>query len=262
MPNQQRPIFVLGFVVVAWLAFRVLGQDLSPAQEGLLKIALWVVPCVIGVRWSAGVAGFTWRGVQRGLGLNGSIVGGLAVGLAATIPIFVIVASMIAGAIPRGSVDAFYVASFQIARIVRDWNVVVGNVILGPFAEEVLFRGFLIHELSTIGRWPAARVIAVSGLLFGLAHVGNGGAFLLIPGIAVGGAVFAWMTLHRRTIWPAIGVHAALNLWWDLFPTQALLGHALSLLAAVALILALGALERRRLAPARIAPSDVVSKSF
>jgi len=164
VPNQQRPLFALGFVVLVWLAFRLLGQDLSPAAEGLLKIGLWVIPCAIGVRMSAGVAGLSWRGVRRALGLNGSILGGVALGVAATLPILIIVSVTIATTIPRGTVDAVYVISFQIARVVRDWNVVAGNVIAGPFAEEVLFRGFLIYELSTLARWPAARCCRFPGL--------------------------------------------------------------------------------------------------
>jgi membrane protease YdiL (CAAX protease family) len=259
VPDQRRPLIAIAFVAVAWLAFRVLGQDLSPAGEGLLKVGLWVVPCFVVVRRSTGLS---WRGLTRALGLAGSMWGGIAFGVLATLPIL----AMVAARAPR-SPGVVYILSFQLARIIRDWNVVVGNVLTGPYAEEVLFRGFLLFELSTVARWPAWRVIAISGVLFGLAHLGNGGSvvvdgvtqdsgFLLIPGIALGGAVFAWIALHRRTIWPAIGLHACLNLWWDLFPSQALLGHAPSLLVAGLIVFGLRAFDRRRATDVSFARGD------
>jgi membrane protease YdiL (CAAX protease family) len=248
VPDQRRPLIATAFVAAAWLAFRVLGQDLSPAAEGLLKLGLWVVPCFVAVWWSTGLNG---GALKSALGLAGSVWGGIAFGVLATLPILAIVAAQA----PR-SPGVVYVASFQLARIIRDWNVVVGNVLTGPYAEEVLFRGFVLFELSTVARWPASRVIAMSGVLFGLAHLGNGGGFLQIPGIALGGAVFAWIALHRRTIWPAIGLHACLNLWWDLFPSQALLGHAPSLLVAGLLVFGLRAFDRRRATNVSFARGD------
>ena len=106
VPDQRRPLIAIAFVAVAWLAFRVLGQDLSPAAEGLLKVGLWVVPCFVAVRWSTGLS---WRGLTRALGLAGSMWGGIAFGVLATLPILAIVAARA----PR-SPGVVYILSFQL----------------------------------------------------------------------------------------------------------------------------------------------------
>jgi membrane protease YdiL (CAAX protease family) len=132
-----------------------------------------------------------------------------------------------------------------------DPTVLVGTVMLGPLAEEVLFRGFLFNQLLTRARWPLAWAIGVSAMVFALAHVRNldheligqlallqvsdvqrefvrqsiglesrsaidllirvGTAILVV---APAGALFAWVVHRFGSLWPAIGLHACLNLWW------------------------------------------------
>lgn len=81
--------------------------------------------------------------------------------------------------------------------------------VLGPFAEELFFRGTLYAWLRE--RMPPAVAIALSSLLFAGLH----------PGFAVqfiGGLLFASLFEWRKSIWAGFIVHAAANLGIWLIP--------------------------------------------
>ena len=96
---------------------------------------------------------------------------------------------------------------------------VVGDAVLGPLAEEVLFRGFLFGLLVQVARWRLSAAILFSAVSFGLAHEGN---LAQSVSLATGGAVMAWLTHRWRSLWPAIALHGAMNLWWDFSTTRRL----------------------------------------
>lgn len=79
------------------------------------------------------------------------------------------------------------------------------------FGEEIIFRGviFRITEES-LGTWWA---LGISGLIFGLLHLGNPNATLW-GGIAIAleaGILLAAAYMLTRRLWLAIGLHAAWN---------------------------------------------------
>lgn len=196
--------------------------------EGLLKGLVWVIPSVLVL---IAVRQLSLHEAWRELGLESSAARGYGFGLLATLPMVL--------ALPFG-------AAFSI-----DPAVFVGTVLLGPFAEEVLFRGFLFKQLLTRARWPLGWAIGVSAVVFALAHVRDldheligqlallqvsdvqrefvrqslglestsaldflsrvGTAILVV---APAGALFAWVVHRFGSLWPAIGLHACLNLWW------------------------------------------------
>lgn len=183
--------------------------------EGLLKTIVWVFPSVIVL---IAIRRLTLHESWRELGLEASVVRGYGFGLLATVPMLL--------ALPFGSVHAV------------DPAVFAGTVLLGPFAEEVLFRGFLFRQLLMRARMRLGWAIALSAVVFALAHFRDvdfeiAGQFIrlslglntrfadLLLGIgatiavfAPGGALFAWIVYRFNSVWPAIGLHAALNLWW------------------------------------------------
>lgn len=76
--------------------------------------------------------------------------------------------------------------------------------------EEVLFRGFLLHQLTAIlgsgdrARWVS---IAVGAILFGLAHWPQGPVGVIISGL--GGVLFGWAWFRSdRNLWALILAHA------------------------------------------------------
>jgi membrane protease YdiL (CAAX protease family) len=88
-------------------------------------------------------------------------------------------------------------------------------VLIGPFAEELFFRGVLTGVFAR--RFGAATPL-VSGAIFGAAHL-EPRAF---PALFVLGALLGWLYMRTRSIWPGVAVHAANNL---LALIAALLAH-------------------------------------
>ncbi len=88
-------------------------------------------------------------------------------------------------------------------------------VAIGPFAEELFFRGALSGAL---GRWLGAATPLATGAIFGAAHL-EPRAF---PALFVLGALLGWLYLRTRSLWPGVAVHAANNL---LALVAALLSH-------------------------------------
>ncbi|HEX7780375.1 MAG TPA: CPBP family intramembrane glutamic endopeptidase [Vicinamibacterales bacterium] len=196
--------------------------------EGLLKGLVWVIPAVLVL---IAVRRLSLHEAFGELGLDSSMARGYGFGLLATVPMVL--------ALPFG-------AAYSI-----DPAVFVGTVLLGPFAEEVLFRGFLFKQLLRRARWPLSWAIGVSAVVFALAHFQDldheliGQLAMLqasdiqrefvrqslglesrsvidllirvattIAVLAPGGALFAWVVHRFGSLWPAIGLHACLNLWW------------------------------------------------
>ena len=93
-------------------------------------------------------------------------------------------------------------------------------------AEEMLFRGFAFGQLVRRAGWNVWLAAGVTGLIFGLAHMVNAairgldpaGQALSITIIAAGGVAYAWLYYRwKLDLWFPITLHAAMNLWWELF---------------------------------------------
>jgi len=78
-------------------------------------------------------------------------------------------------------------------------------VVIGPFAEELFFRGALAAAFSP--RLGAFTPLA-TGAIFGAAHL-EPRAF---PALFVLGALLGWLYTRTRSIYPGVAVHAANNL--------------------------------------------------
>ena len=73
------------------------------------------------------------------------------------------------------------------------------------FCEEVIFRGYLQHQLGALARnaWAG---IAVSGLIFGFAHGYEGARRMVLVGIY--GMMFGLLAHFRRSLRPGMIAHA------------------------------------------------------
>jgi membrane protease YdiL (CAAX protease family) len=243
----------------------------SAAIETLLKIALWVIPCLLVLAIAARQSP---RAAWRDLGLRGSPWRAVGFALAATLPM------------------ALALALTPV--ISPDFDLLLDSAVVGPFAEEVLFRGFLCLQLVYRAGWRIGSAIIVSSAMFALAHLPHidlwlfsvllgpgssglqaaGGADgfaiivlspaevwsstiahraddLLLYGApyALGGALFAWIAWRWQSLWPAVALHACVNLWWVLAQGESRLLFditPMSLAHGLAIVLAIGLTLRLR----------------
>jgi hypothetical protein len=77
-------------------------------------------------------------------------------------------------------------------------------VLLGPFAEELFFRGLGVRVLMLYGGLVA---ILVTGVIFGLVH----GVLGALPPLVFFGIGLAWVRLRSASVWPSFIGHAAYN---------------------------------------------------
>ena len=82
-------------------------------------------------------------------------------------------------------------------------NVLV-LTLLGPFAEELFFRGLGVRVLMLYGGLVA---ILVTGVIFGLVH----GILGALPPLVLFGIGLAWVRLRSASIWPPFIGHSAYN---------------------------------------------------
>jgi membrane protease YdiL (CAAX protease family) len=186
--------------------------------DGALKVGLWVAPPSLAL---ALCTRLRLRRAAGALGLLGSVGRGYGFGLVATAPML---AAWVAA--PSGDTEL---------------GTLVGNAVLGPLAEEVLFRGVLFAGLVRLAGWRLAPALAVSAVAFGLAHVtevdwrvlraavwwlaGDGfdgvtrlvaTAWQTVLMVSAGGVLFGYLYHRWGSLWPAIGLHSFINLWWEL----------------------------------------------
>jgi membrane protease YdiL (CAAX protease family) len=82
---------------------------------------------------------------------------------------------------------------------------------LGPFVEELLFRGVLLSALMQ--RCRVGWAVAGCSLLFGLVHLpGLDGQWFALPDLILLAAMLAWLRLRSASIWPAVLAHSCNNL--------------------------------------------------
>jgi hypothetical protein len=82
------------------------------------------------------------------------------------------------------------------------------NLGVTALAEELLFRGLLQGAL--VGRFGAVRGVALTALLFGLAHLPFSPAFALVAGLA--GLGYGCLLQLSGRLWAAVLLHGAVNL--------------------------------------------------
>jgi membrane protease YdiL (CAAX protease family) len=85
------------------------------------------------------------------------------------------------------------------------WVAFAVIVVIGPFAEETFFRGFMFAGL--LRRFGTAKSTAISSAVFAAAHID---VALLGPAF-LSGAVFALIYRRTGSVWPAVLAHTAQN---------------------------------------------------
>jgi membrane protease YdiL (CAAX protease family) len=131
------------------------------------------------------------------------------------------------GAIPGAALGLAYVTVLSplLTRLQQIWDYVpagelfttlgasivpfaVADILLAPFVEESIYRGYGMARLP--GRFSQPLAIALTCFFFGLLHWTGGFWYILLTGILAGG-LFAWLRVARKTILASFAAHLALN---------------------------------------------------
>lgn len=178
------PYFIRAAVVLAFYAAITAPVVISAHRQGLtLAEAAGLRPVRPGVA----------------LGLAVAVVF-LARGLAI---LWAIAATVMHLRLPGGATDITRV--FGTTPFGTFFTVLVA-VAIGPFVEELVFRGVAFAQLARTQGVLGG--IAASSVLFGLLHVNP---LELVP-LVLAGALFAWAFYVTRSLWTSVIAHGAFNL--------------------------------------------------
>jgi membrane protease YdiL (CAAX protease family) len=202
MPQRKRSLIALLCFFLA-LASREVVRNLPPAVAGPAWKLGWVLFCLGGL-WIAYRMGP--RAAIAELGLSAPAVRGLGIALLASVPMLIVL----------------LLVSKNGMQFVP--QTMLSSVLLAAVTEEILFRGYLFRQLYRRAGWRFVPAVLVTGVLFGLAHVGTalrGGAMEVLGVAAIttlGGAFFSWLFVRwDDNLWVPVGMHLFMNAWWELF---------------------------------------------
>jgi membrane protease YdiL (CAAX protease family) len=203
-------------IVVAPLS--ALGVNPASPVGTLLSVTLTALVYAAVVRLLVvGPGAFTWGdlGLAR---LDTRALRDLAAGAALAIPVLVVTVGLqVVLARLIVPVPAILPAADGAGGLLLD---LVAAVLIAPVGDELFFRGFVTTAWArTLGTNPA---IIRGAVFFAFAHIltllatefGSGAATALAQFIALlpAGLALGWVFLSRRSLYAAIGLHAAVNL--------------------------------------------------
>ncbi|HTQ13020.1 MAG TPA: CPBP family intramembrane glutamic endopeptidase [Rhizomicrobium sp.] len=103
----------------------------------------------------------------------------------------------------------------------QPWDSLLVFCFIGPFVEEVLFRGFIFRQLRHWVGVPFWIAAVISSLLFGAGHFDQGhslaDAAMNSTITFAGGVLFCWLVERWGSIWPGFVIHAGLNFLWSVY---------------------------------------------
>jgi membrane protease YdiL (CAAX protease family) len=90
----------------------------------------------------------------------------------------------------------------------------IADVLLAPFVEESIYRGYGLVRL--LGKYSQPVAVVLSMFFFGILHWTGGFWYILLTGILAGG-LFAWLRISRKNIIAPFAAHLALNIVETIF---------------------------------------------
>jgi membrane protease YdiL (CAAX protease family) len=95
------------------------------------------------------------------------------------------------------------------------------NIVGAGFAEELIFRAFLMGILFIYGGWGFIPSALITALFFGASHLYQaedlGSAVSVFLVTAIGSAGFGWFYFAWKSLWMPVFLHAFMDLSWDMF---------------------------------------------
>ncbi len=170
------------------------------------------------VNWGLRSRGQGWS--HLGLNLAPPSIRSIMITVLKSIPVFVVaVIAFAAGAIVMailfGRPDTADMSEYDYLKGNLAMTLVaLGSVyIVSAFAEEVIYRGFLItrvNELAEDGKWATCIAVVFSSLVFGLVH-SDWGFTGMVQASCMGLALGVSYLLVRRNLWVIILAHAYMD---------------------------------------------------
>ncbi|MDH3493847.1 MAG: CPBP family intramembrane metalloprotease [Acidobacteriota bacterium] len=194
-------VFLISYQFREILMFTGIGNDLNPAEFSIFTNACQILLCL------SGISLFYRCGMAKSLveiGLFAPFKRAFVFALIATLPMSIGFAftSYLSTSVTFLSVFAFAIVS--------------------PFAEEVVFRGYIFRQLyrrAGLGFWVAA---LMPSLLFGLGHLYQARGFSELAGVlaitGLGSVFFCWIfSRWQDNLWVPFGLHFLMNFYWMVF---------------------------------------------
>lgn len=187
-------------------AIPVLVTASTPYLLVAVQVALFFI-----LRWAMKRDGLTWRNIGWRTGEAGQIwrealigaVPGVALGL-----LYVTVLSPWLARVQQALGD--YVPAGELLPSLGTAIVpfFIANVVLAPFVEENIYRGYALTRW--LGRFSRPVAILLSCVFFGLLHWAGGFWYMLLTGFIAGGT-FALLYTARKNMIAPFTAHLALN---------------------------------------------------
>jgi membrane protease YdiL (CAAX protease family) len=213
LPHRVVPVLVAGVVLAlvgSLIALSSLGvedpdESLTGAQEFSLALP-WLLALGGAGLVAGGLAG---RDPLSSLLLRSPGFSTIVIGVAAGLALQAVVA-----AVDTWIVDGIFgldtgsSGSELVEQFVGNERIllVLLVVILGPLAEELLYRGALHGSLAQI--WPRSRVVLLVAAIFALSHL----SLPQLPGLVIVGVALSVLVAWRQSLWAAIACHVTFNL--------------------------------------------------
>lgn len=214
-PLRRILAFVVGIVVcgailvMAWIALglppQISARLAQPSTR--LAVATLVFALVLFVSWVCTrrleLASLAQIGLGRARGWGRALALGTVAGSVTPFAVFAILWSLGYAHVARVALTTRYLATQTVPTVLA--------IALSSTAQEIAVRGYVLQVLAA-WRGPVLASVA-TGLAFGLQHAANPGANL--GGLlytALNGALLGLLVLRTRSLWIAIGYHAAWNL--------------------------------------------------
>ncbi len=217
------PILALILIIIASVYFGVVTQgkdpqaipqlvaDSTPFQ--LVALQIWLLFILMK---SMKRDGLSWKDIgwklQDGQQLWREILIGMIPGVAIALLYFYVLTPILVNLqkiwdyVPAGSVLTALGASLI--------PFAIADVLLAPFVEESIYRGYGLTRL--LGKFSQPTAIALSIFFFGILHWTSGFWYILLVGL-VAGIPFAWLRISRKNIIAPFAAHLALNIVETIF---------------------------------------------
>lgn len=225
---------MIGFGLMGGLVFEI-DRTTGDVAGGIRAQAAWVllsqlygqgvVLVYVLLRTAGTVQGWRRFGLVPTRPVRDVLVGGVA--LLAALPMVVGVLSLMSLIGELVGMPAPAVGHELLEQVLRSDDAVglvlmiVAVVAVGPFFEELIFRG--VVQTTLLGVFGVGRrwlIVGVSALIFATIHVGaatfdpegaGGVPWHALPGLAVLGVMLGWLYEKTGSLWPAVIVHAGFN---------------------------------------------------